>query len=165
MRPAIKPSNIISGLLKNLGKSIAHHLLMDKCGFPFLSPPLFYYLIDKDDIAITLFEDVDVSVEIKSNCCEDKLVVDSEDLCYIENTLEQCGSDLTLDVSNKDKIIQTLLMHKGCTKIKTLFVLGNWKSVYDNRLYTIAVYLRISNARDLKTELDVLLWEKSFTMA
>ena len=64
VRPAIKPSNIISGLLKNLGKAIAHHLVMDKCGFPFLSPPLFYYLIDKDDIAITLLEDVDVSGEV-----------------------------------------------------------------------------------------------------
>ena len=29
----------------------------------------------------------------------------------------------------------------------------------------IVMSTRISNAQDLKTELDVLLWEKSFTMA
>ena len=59
--PAIKPCNIVSGLLKNLGKAIAHHLVMDKSGFPFLSPPIFYYLVGEDDIAITLLEDFDVS--------------------------------------------------------------------------------------------------------
>ena len=61
MSPAIKPCNIVSGLLKNLGKAIAHDFVMDKSGFPFLSPPIFYYLVGKDDIAITLLEDFDVS--------------------------------------------------------------------------------------------------------
>ena len=36
---------------------------MDRSGFPFLSPPIFYYLVGKEDIAITLLEDVDVSEE------------------------------------------------------------------------------------------------------
>ncbi len=57
----MKPCNIVSGLLKSLGRAIAHHLVMDKNGFPFLSPPIFYYLVGKDDIAITLLEDCDVS--------------------------------------------------------------------------------------------------------
>ena len=61
MTPAIKPCSIVSGLLKNLGKAIAHHLVMDRSGFPFLSPT-FYYLVGKEDIAITLL-DVDVSGE------------------------------------------------------------------------------------------------------
>lgn len=61
MTPAIKPCNIVSGLLKNLGKAFAHHLVMDRSGFPFLSPTIFYYLVGKEDIAITLLEDVDVS--------------------------------------------------------------------------------------------------------
>ncbi len=44
VRPIIKPSNVISGLLKNIGKAIAHSLVMDQVGFPYLSLPIFYYL-------------------------------------------------------------------------------------------------------------------------
>ena len=47
--------------MKNLGIAIAHHLIMDTGGFPFLSPPIYYYMVGEDDIAIIVLEDVDVS--------------------------------------------------------------------------------------------------------
>ena len=89
---------------------------MDRSGFPFLSPTIFYYLVGKEDIAITLLEDVDVSGEalhvikkVLITCIHvihvqyldessDKLVDDEDDWKYIENSLEHCGSDLTLEV-------------------------------------------------------------------
>ncbi len=57
----IKPSNIVSGLVKNLGKEVAHHIIMDKERFPFLSPSIFYYLVGNSDMVITLLDDRDVS--------------------------------------------------------------------------------------------------------
>ncbi|XP_019857300.1 PREDICTED: uncharacterized protein LOC109585612 [Amphimedon queenslandica] len=126
IRPAIKPCNIASGILRNLGKAIAHYLIMDKCGFPFLSPPIYHYLVGENDIAVTLLEDIDVSGEslhvinkIKSCCSKDKLVDDEEDMQYIDNALNQCGSELTLNVANRDSIIQTLLMHYGLFRRKS----------------------------------------------
>ena len=53
VRPTIKPSNIVSGLLRNIGTAIAHSLIMDGAGFPYLSLPMYYYLADKEDVAVT----------------------------------------------------------------------------------------------------------------
>ena len=35
VQPVAKPCNVISGLLKNLGKAVAHSIVMDNIGFPF----------------------------------------------------------------------------------------------------------------------------------
>ena len=51
----------MSGLLKNVGKAVAHSLIMNHVGFPYLSPPLFYYLIGQEDVAITMLRESDVS--------------------------------------------------------------------------------------------------------
>ena len=59
--PAIQPCNTVSGPLKNLGEAIAHQLLMDKYRFPFLSPPIFYYLVGMVDVAVTMLEDIDLT--------------------------------------------------------------------------------------------------------
>ena len=61
LRPVVKPSNIASGLLKNVGRAVAHRLIMDHIGFPHISPPLFYYLIGQEDMAMTLSRESDVS--------------------------------------------------------------------------------------------------------
>lgn len=63
LRPVVKPSNEVSGLLKNFGKAVAHSLLMNQIGFPDLSPPIYHYLIGKDDIAVTLLSDADTNGE------------------------------------------------------------------------------------------------------
>ena len=38
---------------------------MDHVGFPYLSPPLFYYLIGQEDVAITMLRESDVSGQAK----------------------------------------------------------------------------------------------------
>ena len=57
----VKPCNVVSGLLKNFGRAIAHSIVIDNTGFPFLSPPMYYYLLGMEDIAITYLLDIDVS--------------------------------------------------------------------------------------------------------
>ena len=61
LTPIFKPSNIVSGLTRNFGKAVAHSLVMDQIGFPHLSPPIYYYLIGMEDVAITLLRDTDAT--------------------------------------------------------------------------------------------------------
>ena len=61
IRPAYTLSTLTSDTLKYLGIMVAHSILMDKIGFPFLSPSIYYYMANRLDTAITLIADNDVS--------------------------------------------------------------------------------------------------------
>ena len=77
LRPVVKPCNIVSGLLKNFGKAVAHSLIMDHVGFPYLSPPLFYYLIGQEDVAITMLRESDASGQAEYVVAKVKINVDT----------------------------------------------------------------------------------------
>ena len=64
LRPTFKLSILNSGLLKILGQMIGHTLMMDGMGFPYLSPPCYYYMAGKWNTAITLITDEDVSSRV-----------------------------------------------------------------------------------------------------
>ena len=65
LRPAFKMSVLNSGILKILGQMIGHTLLMDGIGFPYLSPPCYYYMAGKWNTAITFITDEDVSSRVR----------------------------------------------------------------------------------------------------
>ncbi len=52
-RPSFKATNLASGILKTIGTMIAHSLLMDGQGFPYLSEYCYYYIADRFDEAIS----------------------------------------------------------------------------------------------------------------
>jgi hypothetical protein len=60
LRPKVKPSNIASGLLKVFGIIVGHALILDQVAFPYLSSSIYYYMVGKPDVAITLLLDCDV---------------------------------------------------------------------------------------------------------
>ncbi len=122
LRPIIKPSNVVSGLLKIIGQVISHSLIMDQVGFPFLSPPIYNYWIGREDVAITFLKNIDVSgqashallkvgvvifnilfimlayyIQLNSSVPE-KLVDDDSDLQYVEAILNEAGSEVCLEV-------------------------------------------------------------------
>ena len=61
LRPAFTLSVLTSDTLKHLGAMVGHSILMDKIGFPYISPSLYYYMADSVDTSITLVSDNDVS--------------------------------------------------------------------------------------------------------
>ena len=65
LRPTFKISVLNSGILKIFGQMIAHTLLMDGIGFPYLSPPCYYYMTGKWNTAITFITDEDVSSRVR----------------------------------------------------------------------------------------------------
>ena len=65
LRPAFKISILNSGILQILGQMIGHTLLMDGIGFPYLSPPCYYYMAGKWNTAITFITDEDVSSRVR----------------------------------------------------------------------------------------------------
>ena len=65
LRPTFKISVLNSGILKIFGKMIAHTLLMDGVGFPYLSPSCYYYMAGKWNIAVTFISDEDVSSRVR----------------------------------------------------------------------------------------------------
>ena len=64
LRPSYKMSTLNSGVLKTIGQMIAHSLLLDKLGFPYLSPPCYYYMAGKWDTAVMYITDEDVSSRV-----------------------------------------------------------------------------------------------------
>ena len=64
IRPSYKMSTLNSGVLKTIGQMVAHSLLLDKLGFPYLSPPCYYYMVGKWDIAVTCITDEDASSKV-----------------------------------------------------------------------------------------------------
>ena len=61
IRPLYKISTLNSGVLKTIGQIVAHSLQLDKLGFPYLSPPCYYYTAGKWDTAVTCITDDDAS--------------------------------------------------------------------------------------------------------
>ena len=52
LRPAISAIARSSGMLRLLGKMLAHSIFQDGIGFPYLAPVCFWYLIGNEDMAI-----------------------------------------------------------------------------------------------------------------
>ena len=65
LQPTFKISVLNSGILKIFGQMIAHTLLMDGIGFPYLSPPCYYYMTGKWNTAIAFITDEDVSSRVR----------------------------------------------------------------------------------------------------
>lgn len=64
LRPTFKQSSVSSGMLLILGRMIGHSLIMDKQGFPFLSPPCYYYMCGYFDKALSLIQQDDIGDRI-----------------------------------------------------------------------------------------------------
>lgn len=75
LRPAFKASILSSGMLKTVGIMIAHNLLLDGQGFPYLADYCYYYIADCYDLAITCITREDVDSRVRS-------VID--EVCYIQ---------------------------------------------------------------------------------
>jgi len=60
LRPTFKQSSVSSGMLHILGRMIGHSIVMDGQGFPFLSPPCYYYMCGYHDRALSLLQQEDV---------------------------------------------------------------------------------------------------------
>ena len=64
LRPTFKQSSVSSGMLHILGRMIGHSIIMDRQGFPFLSPPCYYYMCGYLDKALSLIQSDDVGDHI-----------------------------------------------------------------------------------------------------
>ena len=66
LRPAFRMSNLSSGMFRVLGQMVAHSLILDGQGFPYLSECIYYYLAGLIDRAMTLVTDADLSEQVKT---------------------------------------------------------------------------------------------------
>ena len=65
LRPAYKASILSSGMLTTLGTMIAHSIILDGQGFPYLSDYCYYYIADCYDQALTSVTTDDVGANVK----------------------------------------------------------------------------------------------------
>lgn len=65
VRPAYAMAILASGTLKSVGTMVAHTMVMDGIGFPFISPVLYYYMADQLDFAVTMINSDDISDRVK----------------------------------------------------------------------------------------------------
>lgn len=66
LRPSFKASVLSSGMLKTIGMMIAHSVLLDGQGFPFLADYCYYYIADCYNLAVTCITEEDVGARVKS---------------------------------------------------------------------------------------------------
>ncbi len=66
LRPAYKASLLSSGMLKNVGTMVAHSILMDGQGFPFLADYCYYYIAGCYDLSVTCITEEDIGVRVKT---------------------------------------------------------------------------------------------------
>lgn len=64
LRPVFRQSSVSSGLLNILGKMVGHSIVMDTQGFPFLSPPCYYYMCGYLDKALSLLRPEDAGEHV-----------------------------------------------------------------------------------------------------
>ena len=64
LRPSFKLSVLNSGILKTLGQMISHTIMMDGMGFPYLSPPCYYYMAGEYNTAVILITNEDLSSRV-----------------------------------------------------------------------------------------------------
>ncbi len=64
LRPAFKASSLSSGTLELIGTMIAHSLLLDGQGFPYLAEYCYYYLANCFDQAVTSITVEDVGIGV-----------------------------------------------------------------------------------------------------
>jgi len=62
--PTHSISTITSGLLRSVGSMIAHTMIMENMGFPYLSKAMYYYMVGNVDLAITQIQDGDMSAKV-----------------------------------------------------------------------------------------------------
>ena len=60
-----KASVLSSGMLAKIGTMIAHSILMDGQGFPYLAEYCYYYMAGCSDRAITCITEDDLSLDVK----------------------------------------------------------------------------------------------------
>ena len=65
LRPAYKVSILSSGMLMTIGTMIAHSILLDGQGFPYLSEYCYYYIADRYNQALTSVTIDDVGANVK----------------------------------------------------------------------------------------------------
>lgn len=66
LRPAFKASVLSSGILSTLGTMVAHSLLLDGQGFPYLSDYCYYYIAGCYNQAVTCVTVDDAGIKVKS---------------------------------------------------------------------------------------------------
>ena len=66
LRPAFKASTLSSGMLTTIGTMVAHSILLDGQGFPFIADFCYYYIAGCYDRAITCITVEDVSIGVKN---------------------------------------------------------------------------------------------------
>ena len=75
LRPVFKASILSSGMLVTVGTMIAHSLILDGQGFPFLSEYCYYYIAGCYDQAVTCVTTDDVGANVKIVLDKVKLVL------------------------------------------------------------------------------------------
>ncbi|XP_065887912.1 uncharacterized protein [Dysidea avara] len=124
--PAYKATSLSSGLLRTVGTMVAHSILLDGQGFPFLAEYCYHYLTGNEDLAITAITSEDVSMGIKDILqklenveTEDELLAlsreEREELCIM---MEKSGCDLPLTVGNKKCISECIILYDALYKRK-----------------------------------------------
>ena len=66
LRPVFKASILSSGVLSTVGTMVAHSLLLDGLGFPYLAEFCYYYIAGCYDQAVTCVTVDDVGMNVKS---------------------------------------------------------------------------------------------------
>ncbi len=66
LRPAHKASLLSSGMLKNVGTMVAHSILIDGQGFPFLADHCYYYIAGCYDHSVTCITEEDIGIRVKT---------------------------------------------------------------------------------------------------
>lgn len=69
-RPRCTADTRSSGLFKVLGTMVAHSISQDGVGFPYLSPTIYWYLVDGDEKAMEFASMEDVGADVASVICK-----------------------------------------------------------------------------------------------
>ncbi len=63
----LEPEHLLSSvMLKNVGTMVAHSILMDGQGFPFLADYCYYYIAGCYDLSVTCITEEDIGVRVKT---------------------------------------------------------------------------------------------------
>ena len=66
LRPVYSPEARSSGLLKALGKMVAHGISLEGIGFPYLSPLCYWYIVGGEDKAMEHLTMADVGADVEA---------------------------------------------------------------------------------------------------
>jgi hypothetical protein len=124
LRPAFKASLLSSGLLTIIGTMIAHNILMDGQGFPYMADYVYYYIAGLMDKAVSCISLDDASQNVKFTIEEFLEATDLNSFEQMNNLLEfmeRCGCDINPTLDNRDKIVDCILLDDVLNKRRIYF--------------------------------------------